>query len=500
MTEYMAFFAENDRKMCERMAKILVWMTLVFPALFGLSALGVFKIPLKTILIITPFACICTFGPKVALKMGTPIPIMKYLSVVAIGIVVGMLGSQWTIGIYMTYGLAMAFSCLFFDPKFTLRISVISFVMLVISMYIRSINIPQIENDTNMEWFISKTAGYLMEQVVMTTVFVSIAKASRMILENLHAKEQTAEIITKCGEASGELVNMMSELEGTIGKSREANKLIVASAKNTEEGCEESRGQVKSIQESVDEMGSLIMGIYDHTGEITKISGQISERTAEVIRSMDIAADSMKEIEVTSNRTGASINELDTGIQEIFSFVDQISSISAQTNLLALNASIEAARAGEQGKGFAVVAENVRVLAENSKEATEAIAALVDKVRERLNDVKSTNEQNAASVENGIEKIKGAKDRTETLEEIREMLNEKTEDIGNRTEATKKHSETVKELAGQLDLMVSGFSDRSREIMEEANNEDEITNATEEAFGRVKNIANELAEISTAEV
>jgi methyl-accepting chemotaxis protein len=496
MTEKELFFEENDRKVCDKLTRIAVWMTFVFPILFILTTVKVFSIPVSALLVLTPIGCVGTIGPRILYKLKVPIKYMKYISILSLGFVVMLLGGQWSIGIYMTYALAMVFSCLFFDPKFTLKISVISFVFLTISVYIRSIDVPQIENPTNFEWFIGRMIGFVIEQVIMTAVSISVAKASRAVLENLHDKEKTVKIVERCGEASGELVNMMSELEGSIGKTREANKLIITSAGNTAAGCEESREQVKSIQDSVKEMGDLIIGIYDHTGEITRISGEISTRTAEVIRTMDIAADSMKVIEETSNKTGASINDLDNGIQEIFEFVDQISSISAQTNLLALNASIEAARAGEQGKGFAVVAENVRVLAENSKKASEAIAELVGRVREMLNEVKDTNEQNAASVEGGIEKIKGARERTETLEEIRVMLNEKTGDIGKRTEATKKHSESVKKLAEQLDTMVTSFKVGADEIMDEAKSEDSITNTTEEAFRRVKDIANELAEIS----
>ncbi len=498
MTEKELFFEENDRKVCEKLTRISVWLTFVFPILFLLTTVKVFSIPVSALLVLSPIGCIGTIGPRVLYKLGVPTKAMKYISILSLGFVVMLLGGQWSIGIYMTYGLAMAFSCLFFDPKFTLRISILSFVFLTISVYMRSIDVPQIENPTNFEWFIGRMIGFAIEQVVMTLVFISVAKASRSVLENLHDKEKIGEIVKECGDASGELVNMMNELEGNIGRSRDANKLITTSAKNTVNGCEESRTQVKSIQDSVDEMNELIVGIYDHTGDITKISGDISDRTAEVVETMDIAADSMKLIEDTSNKTGASINELENGIQEIFGFVDQISSISAQTNLLALNASIEAARAGEQGKGFAVVAENVRVLAENSKTATEAIAGLVDRVREMLNDVKLTNEQNASSVMNGIEKIAGAKERTESLDAIRAVLNEKTEEISNRTEATKKHSELVKELAASLDMLVAGFSDQAKEIMEEAENEDRITVSTAEAFGRVKAIANELAEVSQA--
>lgn len=54
-----------------------------------------------------------------------------------------LLGGNSAIGIYMTYGLATLFSCMFFDKKFTLRITIISYFFLVISLYLRSLNVKQ---------------------------------------------------------------------------------------------------------------------------------------------------------------------------------------------------------------------------------------------------------------------------------------------------------------------------------------------------------------------
>lgn len=71
----------------------------------------------------------------------------------------------------MTYALAMVFSIFYYDKKFTRRIAIISYFLLVASLYFRSLNVPQIEYATNMEWFISRSLGFLLEAVAMSIIF-----------------------------------------------------------------------------------------------------------------------------------------------------------------------------------------------------------------------------------------------------------------------------------------------------------------------------------------
>lgn len=125
----MDFFQRNEEEVCIRLVKVLRWMTLVFPVLFLATAAGVFQIKYKDLAILTPIGCICTLGPGVLKKAGVPAKIMKYVGVVSVGIVVMLLGGNSAIGIYMTYGIAMLFSCMFFDKKFTKQISVISYFL-----------------------------------------------------------------------------------------------------------------------------------------------------------------------------------------------------------------------------------------------------------------------------------------------------------------------------------------------------------------------------------
>lgn len=311
---------------------------------------------------------------------------------------------------------------------------------------------------------------------------------------------QMAELLKKCESASEELVTMVGDVEENLENSRRANDKIVSSARDTSADCDESRNQVVRIQESVSEISEAVDGIYQNTKEMFKISEDVTSHTLGFVKTMDVAVDSMHQIKETANQTGESISQLETGIGEITNFVGQISGISAQTNLLALNASIEAARAGEQGRGFAVVADNVQQLAEQSKAASNSIQELVPKILTRLEGVKSINEQNRLSVEAGIDKILDARIKAESLGDMQKNSITMTEQIVARSDKTRSYSEQVRDMALSLDELVLNFKSRADEIVDDANNEGEITGLTEESFARVKSIAEELLTLSHASV
>lgn len=494
--EQVDFFEQNDKQVCARLSKILLWMTLVFPALFILSALGVFQIKFDDLALLSVPGCICTIGPAILQKTGISVHKMKYISVLAVGFVIMLLGGNSAIGIYMTYGLAMLFSCMFFDKKFTLRIAIISYFFLVMSLFLRSLNVKQIEYPTNMEWFLTRSAGFTIEQIVMGTVFVSIAKASRSILENLHSANQVKAVMETCGKVSSELVSMTKELADNMEKSRKVNEAIVNSAKDTAEDCNKSLLHVNSMQDSVGEMVQFIGEIDERTKEMLEISDDIWQRMENYVRLMDHAVESMRDIEKTANLTGNSIQDLEGIISEISTFAGEISEITGQTNLLALNASIEAARAGERGKGFSVVAEEIRILAENSKKASTSIEAVISNVRKMLNGVKQSNTQNMQSVNAGITQISSARQEAQNLGNLQADSRKKTEQIAENSGETKQHSCHVLEMAQVMSDLVQNSLNCAGAIVEDADNQGKITDLTGETFSNVEQIAEKLFELS----
>lgn len=490
------FFEQNDRKVCKRLAKVLLWMTIVFPVLFLATAIGVFQIHYDDLALLSVPGCICTLGPSLLQKMGVPVRAMKYISVLAVGFVIMLLGGNSAIGIYMTYGLAMLFSCMFFDKKFTLRIAIISYFFLIASLYLRSLNVKQIEYPTNMEWFFTRSVGFTMEQVIMGVVFVSIAGASRALLENLHSANQVAAVVETCGKVSLELVTMTEQLAENMKESRRVNEAIISSAQNTAEDCSKSLQHVTSMQESVGEMVQAIGMIDERTKEMMEISDDIWKRMENYVGLMDHAVESMRDIEKTAGLTGESIQDLEGIISEISSFASEISEITEQTDLLALNASIEAAHAGERGKGFSVVAEEIRVLAENSRSASNSIESVISNVRAMLNGVKQSNTQNIMSVDAGITQISSARQEAQNLGNLQEDSRKKTEQIAANSGETKQYSKRVLKMAEEMENLVQNSLNCADSIVGEVDNQEKITNMTGETFSSVEQIAKELYGLS----
>lgn len=107
----------------------------------------------------------------------------------------------------------------------------------------------------------------------------------------------------------------------------------------------------------------------------------------------------VNKIEETNQQFNKKCEELNSQINKIIQFTEDINQISSQTNLLALNASIEAARAGEAGRGFSVVAEEVRKLSQNTTETSAQIQGTIQELTEQMDTVLTENRRNTDLIE-----------------------------------------------------------------------------------------------------
>ncbi|MGN0643099.1 MAG: methyl-accepting chemotaxis protein [Huintestinicola sp.] len=491
------FFSENDAAVTKSAVKVLRWLVLVFPALMFFSIIGLFQSKLENLIPLTIVAIIVTMGPSVAYKLGAPTKVMKYTVTIALECLVILMASDSTIGIYMTYALAMVFSLFYYDKKFTLKISLISSVLLVVSLYFRSLNVKQIEFDTSFTWFVSRSVGFMIEASVMSLMCVKVAGASRKMLERLNASQQVASLVEKCGEASVDLDSVVKQLEGCIDGFRKTNSLISKSAGDTAENCGDSLRYVESVCGSMKNMDEAVNIISDKMQNMVENSDETSRRMASYVDMMEQTENVMSQIADAAKKTGESIDSLGAGINEVSGFADAIGRITVQTNLLALNAAIEAARSGEAGKGFGVVAGEVKTLAANSKDSSDAISSIIERLEQLLGEVRSFNAQNVMQAENGIKQIREAMQEARTLERVQEHSRQMAQDASASGSDVKNYSVQTLEMAERMRSLVENSLSRSKTIVDESSNQKSVTGNVEESFREVSRISKDLLEISS---
>lgn len=495
-TDNKDFFERNEEEVCRTICKILLWMTAVFPTLFLCSALHIFQVTVRELIPITAFGVVCTLSPAILLKCRVSIRFIKNYSIIALAVVIALMASNSKLGIYMTYVLALALSCLYFDKKFTVRTAIIGFVGMIAAVYFRSGNVSLWPGDTRMKWFIGYGMGFTIEYIAMSAVFISLSGRARRLLENLHNTEAVKEILDNCGSASAMLSNLLGGLKTAIRDTVDNNQKICHEADMTKIGCEENLEHVRQTDSSICEMEENMRLISQQTEEMSEISADAYQKIENYIGFMNQAADSIHQIEISSDSLREKISRVGSCAGEIASIVDIIEGIANQTNILAINASIEAARAGEQGKSFAVVASKVGVLAEQCKKATVNITAQIEEMNTNVEDAHVSVNENGEVVLTGIQKINTAKEEADKLLEAQMASIRKVKEVEENLETGLNHQKRVVAMTEDMNGTTSQSLEQVKAISEAIGKQAELAAVMQAAFDEVQKISETLLEIS----
>lgn len=491
-------FYQNDARVTKTAVKVLPWLILVFPLLIILSVVGIFQMQVGEMLIITAVAAVVTIGPGIAYKMNTPIGIMKYVTTFALAALVALMATNAAIGIYMTYAFAMVFSLFYYDKKFTIRVSAVSYILLVISLYFRSLDVQQIEYDTNFMWFFTRSLGFLFESIVMSLICVKIAELSHQLLVKLADTKRTVALVDECEKASEELKSVVEQLETYIHGFADTNESITNSAQMTLHDCNESFRFVDLVRDSMHELNQNADGLVGNMEQMLEISRETSDKICGYIEMMQHTTRGIEIIEHSAKQTETLIESLDAGMKEVSEFADTIAGITSQTNLLALNAAIEAARAGEMGKGFSIVAEEVGKLAQDSKQASDAIAGIIQKLFSLLEEVQSSNQENIDHVTKEIGKLREVEREAERIGSLQEESKEKARIAADSSSDTRKRGEQVLDMIRQMEDLAKSTIEQADQIVEETQMQKNVTVEVEESFRHVNHVSDNLLNISQA--
>lgn len=492
------FFYENDRKVNAKVCRILMWLSLVFPALFLLSYLNIFHLSIKELCLITPFGLLCTLMPTALKHFNISVQALKYISIISLSLVIALMGSNSNIGIYITYILALAISCMYFDAKFTRNMAILGYLCLVVAVFFRSHNVTLSEGDTAMNWFRGYVTGFTIEYIALSAVCISISKATRTLPESVQDKDKIQAVLDNCDDASGNLVDSVNQLHDALEQSRTGNAVVADFAKQTMDDCRSNQEYVHDTVEEIQKMADSIDMIITKTNNMKEVATQTYESTNSYIQVMDDAVSSMDVISQSTDETLQTIQILENRVQHIEELTNTIIAIANQTSLLSLNASIEAARAGENGKGFAVVAEEVRKLAEQSHDAVGSITNHVEGIRQSVADASTSILKGSQSVETGLEKIRVARTEAENLGNIQKTSLQTAEDIFGSSQETKNSVNGVVEKSEHMTTLMEHSSEMVSDIRERLDTQESLLQDMDRVFYQVSDVSGQLKEIVTS--
>lgn len=370
---------------------------------------------------------------------------------------------------------------------FVLIISVLAFVMILISMrplqYVEEAIIGlsnlKLMKNRKLEPWIGKRS--------------EIGKIATAMDSLYGALEEIVATLTDCSSSlSDSAVAMQDSSDVLISCVADNTKAATTFAQHTE--------QINETVAKVDqEVGEIAQVVAEVEQQIKQGSVHGTQLLGEVERMQRLADNTMtstkQQIEDNQKAIEKAMEELQT-LMRIDEMAAKILSIASQTNLLSLNASIEAARAGEAGRGFAVVAGEIGSLAGNSSEAAAQIQAICNETKDNIENVRKCFDQVILFLQNDVQSrftefANTTQDYYQSIQDIQHIISDVAEASGIFADTVQNIQSQIREVSD-----VPGAENISSEdMLDKARQTEETTEAMTVIVDRNKENANAIGGI-----
>jgi methyl-accepting chemotaxis protein len=295
---------------------------------------------------------------------------------------------------------------------------------------------------------------------------ISFDLANAMTLHRQAAEEAAVQRRGLIDEAIAEFAGAIGEVVNAI---KETSDSLSTSCTTLNDVADDTRKRMSSASTASSETAQRIEATVAATEEL---SGSIQEIGEQATRGLGMAQSAVADAE----RTQDVIRSLDNAADRIGSVVSAISAIAAQTNLLALNATIEAARAGDAGKGFAVVAAEVKTLANQTSRATDDISQQVAAIQ--------------TATKRSVEEIASITQAINTLTTVSTSI---ASAVQEQSATTGSIAESVHNAAGYTARATTEVGSVEQAVARSAAAIGDITNWTEKLSSRAHDLENKVA-------
>nr|WP_295971759.1 methyl-accepting chemotaxis protein [uncultured Bacillus sp.] len=302
-------------------------------------------------------------------------------------------------------------------------------------------------------------------------------------------KTNLRELINQVSFSAEQVAASSEELTANAEQSSHATEQISVVMNQMAADVDKQVQNIAEMYHTVNEMSEGVQQVAHSARNVSETAVEASGKASEGERAVQTAVQQMKSINDSVEGLSAVIIGLGERSQEISHITGVITGIADQTNLLALNAAIEAARAGENGRGFAVVADEVRKLAELSAQSAKEISELITTTQEETNKAIKSMEFATKAVSEGIGVVDSAGN---SFMQIQHSVEEVTQQIKEVSTASQHMAEASQHMVKSVQLIteVAEASSSSVQIVS-ASTEEQLA-STEE----ISDAANYLAKMA----
>jgi methyl-accepting chemotaxis protein len=199
---------------------------------------------------------------------------------------------------------------------------------------------------------------------------------------------------------SDRITKYIQKVVSTILSSSEE---IVDTVQQQEVNINEQANSAISTTSTINQLGSFSFQAAEQADASAMGARQALALAEEGTRAVQGTLAGMTDLREKVDAIAVQIANLSEQTGQISNISGIVSELAYQTNMLALKAAVEAARAGEEGKGFGVVAGEIRKLADRSKKSAEKIDTLAHDIQSEINRTVMVTEEGTKTVQTGIE-------------------------------------------------------------------------------------------------
>ena len=184
-------FEKNTKRVNRMIANMFAAASVVVVVLVVCSCIGIFEFGSAYTRILLVAGLVIALSPSVLIRFW-PDNVIKYYMLIMAALLIGFLGTNNHIGVYITYALVPIVSCLYFDPALVVKTGIFSYMIMVVSIYIDSVSFYEVvyQGRPRLQMFAAYALGFTVEFAVVNAVLYFLVKRARKMMEERYSAQE----------------------------------------------------------------------------------------------------------------------------------------------------------------------------------------------------------------------------------------------------------------------------------------------------------------------